>query len=119
MKPADFALLVAVCLMWALNLVVTRWTVTVGDVPPIFFAAIRVTLLAAVLAPFLLPAPRQIGIMFLIAMGMAGIHFGLLFLGLAESTAGVAAVSAASPLSQRERGEMPTSRTALRCCRVR
>lgn len=92
MKPADFALLVAVCLFWALNLVITRWTVTEGGVPPIFFAAIRVTLLAAVLLPFLLPAPRQIGIMFLIAMGMAGIHFGLLFLGLAESTAGVAAV---------------------------
>ena len=92
MKPADFALLVAVCLFWALNLVITRWTVTEGGVPPIFFAAIRVTLLAAVLLPFLLPAPRQIGTVFLIAMGMAGIHFGLLFLGLATSTAGVAAV---------------------------
>jgi len=92
MKPADFALLVAVCLFWALNLVITRWTVTEGDVPPLFFAAVRVTLLAIVLAPFLLPAPRQIGMMFLIAMGMAGVHFGLLFLGLAESTAGVAAV---------------------------
>ena len=83
MKPADFALLVAVCLMWALNLVITRWTVTEGDVPPLFFAAVRVGLVAIVLAPFLLPAPRQMGMMFLIAMGMAGIHFGLLFLGLA------------------------------------
>ncbi len=92
MKPADFALLVAVCLFWALNLIVTRWTVTEGNVPPLFFAAVRVTLLAAFLAPFLLPAPRQIGMMFLIAMGMAGVHFGLLFLGLATSTAGVAAV---------------------------
>jgi O-acetylserine/cysteine efflux transporter len=92
MKPADFVLLVAVCLFWALNLVITRWAVTAGDVPPLFFAAVRVTLLAAVLAPFLLPAPRQIGMMFVIAMGMAGIHFGLLFLGLATSTAGVAAV---------------------------
>jgi O-acetylserine/cysteine efflux transporter len=75
-----------------LNLVITRWTVTVGDVPPLFFAAIRVTLLAVVLSPFLLPAPRQIGMMILIAMGMAGFQFGLLFLGLATSTAGVAAV---------------------------
>jgi O-acetylserine/cysteine efflux transporter len=92
MKPADFALLVAVCLFWALNLVITRWTVTDGNVPPLFFAAVRVTLLAVFLAPFLLPAPRQIGMMFLIAMGMAGVHFGLLFLGLATSTAGIAAV---------------------------
>lgn len=92
MKPADFALLVAVCLFWALNLVLTRWTVTVGDVPPVFFAGIRVALLALVLAPFLLPAPRQMGMMFLIAMGMAGVHFGLLFLGLAASSAGAASV---------------------------
>jgi len=66
--------------------------VTVGDVPPLFFAAIRVTLLAAVLSPFLFPAPRQIGMMILIAMGMAGFQFGLLFLGLSTSTAGVASV---------------------------
>lgn len=92
MKPADFALLVAICLFWALNLVITRWTVTAGGVPPLFFAAIRVTLLAAVLSPFLFPAPKQIGMMILIAMGMAGFQFGLLFLGLSTSTAGVASV---------------------------
>lgn len=92
MKPADFGLLVAICLFWALNLVITRWTVTAGDVPPLFFAAIRVTLLAAVLSPFLFPAPKQIGMMILIAMGMAGFQFGLLFLGLSTSTAGVASV---------------------------
>ena len=92
MKPADFFLLVAVCLAWALNLVVTRWTVIDGGVPPLFFAAVRVGLLAIVLSPFLLPAPRQIGMMFLIAMGMAGIHFGLLFVGLALAGASVAAV---------------------------
>lgn len=92
MKPADFALLVAVCLFWALNLVITRWTVTVGDVPPLFFAGTRVTLLALVLSPFLFPAPKQIGMMILIALGMAGFQFGLLFLGLATSTAGVASV---------------------------
>ncbi len=92
MKPADFGLLVAICLFWALNLVITRWVVTVGDVPPLFFAGIRVLLLAAVLSPFLFPAPRQIGMMILIAMGMAGFQFGLLFLGLSTSTAGVASV---------------------------
>ena len=28
MKPADFGLLFAVCLIWALNLVISRWTVS-------------------------------------------------------------------------------------------
>lgn len=92
MKPADFALLFAVCLMWALNLVVTRWTVTEGGVPPFFFAAVRVGLLAAALSPFLFPAPRQIGHTFLIAMGLGAFQFGLMFLGLATAGAGVAGV---------------------------
>jgi O-acetylserine/cysteine efflux transporter len=92
MKPADFALLFAVCLMWALNLVITRWTVTELGVPPLFFAFVRVGLVAIALSPFLFPAPRQMGMMFLIAMGMAGIHFGLLFTGLATAGASVAGV---------------------------
>jgi O-acetylserine/cysteine efflux transporter len=92
MKLADLALLAAICFVWALNLVVTRWAVTDVGVPPLFFAFVRVTLLAAVLVPFLLPAPRQLGMMFLIAMGMAGLQFCFLFIGLQMATASVGAV---------------------------
>ena len=92
MKPADFALLFAVCLIWALNLVITRWTVSAAEVPPIFFAGVRLGLVGLVLSPFLFPAPRQIGLMFLIAMGMGAVQFGLLFLGLANASASAAAV---------------------------
>jgi len=92
MKLADFALLFAVCLIWALNLVITRWTVSAADVPPIFFAGVRLGLVGLVLSPFLFPAPRQIGLMFLIAMGMGAVQFGLLFLGLANASASAAAV---------------------------
>ena len=92
MKPADFALLFAVCLIWALNLVITRWTIAVVDVPPVFFAGVRLGLVGLVLAPFLFPAPRQIGLMFLIGMGMGAVQFGLLFLGLANASASAAAV---------------------------
>lgn len=92
MKPADFALLFAVCLMWALNLVITRWAVSAAEVPPIFFAGVRLGLVGLVLSPFLFPAPRQIGLMFLIAMGMGAVQFGLLFLGLANASASAAAV---------------------------
>jgi O-acetylserine/cysteine efflux transporter len=72
--------------------VITRWTVTVADVPPVFFAGVRLGLVGLVLAPFLFPAPRQIGLMFLIAMGMGAVQFGLLFLGLANASASAAAV---------------------------
>ncbi|MFT3723529.1 MAG: DMT family transporter [Hyphomonadaceae bacterium] len=92
MKPADFGLLFVVCLVWALNLVVTRWTVSAADVPPVFFAGVRLGLVGLCLSPFLFPAPRQIGLMFLIAMGMGAVQFGLLFLGLANASASAAAV---------------------------
>lgn len=92
MKPADFCLLFVVCLVWALNLVITRWTVSVGEVPPVFFAGVRLGLVGLVLSPFLFPAPRQFGLMFLIAMGMGAAQFGLLFLGLANASASTAAV---------------------------
>jgi O-acetylserine/cysteine efflux transporter len=92
MKPADFGLLFLVCLFWALNLVVTRWTVTAGGVPPFFFATIRMGLLAATLSPFILPGPRQIGLMFVIAMGLGAVQFAFLFIGLVTAPAGVAGV---------------------------
>jgi O-acetylserine/cysteine efflux transporter len=92
MKPADFALLFAVCLIWALNLVITRWTVSAADVPPVFFAGVRLGLVGLVLSPFLFPLPRQFLLMFLIAMGMGAVQFGLLFLGLANASASAAAV---------------------------
>ncbi|MBK8837831.1 MAG: DMT family transporter [Hyphomonadaceae bacterium] len=92
MKPADFGLLFAVCLIWALNLVITRWTVSAADVPPIFFAGVRLGLVGLCLSPFIFPAPRQIGLTFLIAMGMGAVQFGLLFLGLANASASAAAV---------------------------
>jgi O-acetylserine/cysteine efflux transporter len=92
MKPADLALLTVVCLVWALNLVITRWTLSDAGVQPIFFAAVRLGLVWVCLAPFFLPPPRQLGIMFLIAMGMGALQFGLLFLGLAGSSASAAAV---------------------------
>ena len=37
----DFMLLFAVCFVWGLNLVVTRWVVADAGVPPIFFAGVR------------------------------------------------------------------------------
>jgi O-acetylserine/cysteine efflux transporter len=92
MKPRDFGLLFLVCLIWALNLVLTRWTVTAMHVPPVFFAAVRLGLVGLCLAPFLFPAPRQMGVMFLIAMGMGAVQFGLLFMGLANASASAAAV---------------------------
>lgn len=92
MNFRDFILLAAVCFVWGLNLVVTRWVVAEAGVPPIFFAALRFAGIALVLLWFLRPIPKNLGTLFLIAMGMGAVHFALLFQGLANAEASAVAV---------------------------
>lgn len=87
MNFRDFILLSAVCFVWGLNLVVTRWVVADAGVPPLFFAAMRFAGIALVLIWFLRPIPKNLGTLFLIAMGMGAVHFALLFMGLANAEA--------------------------------
>ena len=92
MRFRDFVLLSAICFVWGLNLVVTRWVVAEAGVPPLFFAAIRFAGIALVLAWFLRPIPKNMGTLFLIAMGMGAFHFALLFVGLAHAEASAVSV---------------------------
>lgn len=89
----DFALLFAVCFVWGLNLVVTRWVVADAGVPPVFFAGVRFAGIALVLIPFLFPLPKNMGMLFMISMCMGGVHFALLFTGLANAEASAVAVT--------------------------
>jgi O-acetylserine/cysteine efflux transporter len=90
MKFKDLLLLLACCLVWGVNLPLTRWAVQ--DVPPIFYAGLRFLFLGLCLTPFLRPFPKQFGMVFLIAMCIGGIHFALLFLGLQASPASAVAI---------------------------
>ena len=92
MAVRDFILLFAVCFVWGLNLVVTRWVVADAEVPPIFFAAVRFLCVGLVLIPFLRPIPRQLGTLFLISFFIGSGHFALLFVGLANAEASAASV---------------------------
>ena len=88
----DFSLLTAICFVWGLNLVVTRWVVADAGVPPIFFAGLRFAGIALVLFWFLRPIPRNLGTLFLVAMGIGAVHFTLLFVGLSKAEASAVAV---------------------------
>ena len=88
----DFSLLFAVCFVWGLNLVVTRWVVFDAAVPPVFFAAIRFLGVAVCLIPFLRPIPKDLKTLFLISMFIGAGHFALLFIGLANAEASAASV---------------------------
>lgn len=86
-------LLSAVCMVWGLNLVVTRWVVTDLGVPPIFFAALRFVGVAGLLVWFLRPKPEDLRMLFLIAMFIGALHFTFLFYGLKTADASAAAIA--------------------------
>lgn len=88
----DFSLLFAVCFVWGLNIVVTRWVVFDAAVPPLFFAAVRFLGVAILLVPFLRPVPKDIRMLFFISFFIGAGHFALLFVGLANAEASAAAV---------------------------
>lgn len=90
----DFALLVAVCLVWALNNVISKIVIAHMGVPPLFYAAVRFAIVAAAVLPWLLPAPRPLWRLVLVALLMGAGNFALLFMGLkTASPSGVAVVS--------------------------
>ncbi len=93
MALRDFLLLFAICFVWGLNIVVTRWVVADASVPPVFFAAVRFLGIALVLVPFLRPRPDHLGMLLVISMCIGAAHFALLFVGLANADASAASVT--------------------------
>src|SRR5215510_1810845 len=92
MALRDFALLMAMCVVWAVNNIVSKYVVSTLEVPPLFYAAARFAIVAAALIPFLRPAPRPLWRLVLAAFLMGGGNFGLMFVGLKYSTPSSAAV---------------------------
>ena len=94
MSPRHFALLFGICLIWGINFVVAKWSLSGTPVivegfegaPPLFFAFMRFALLYAALAPFLLPVPKQMGPVIGAALTMGAVQFALLFIGLRYAT---------------------------------
>lgn len=91
MTSRDFGLLSVICLCWGLNLVLTRWVV--ADVPPMFYAFMRFAIIGALLAPWLLPAPRQLGTVALVGLCIGAFNFLFLFLALKLGTASSVALA--------------------------
>jgi O-acetylserine/cysteine efflux transporter len=92
MALRDFALLMAMCLVWAVNNIVSKYVVSILDVPPLFYAAARFAIVAACLFPFLWPAPKPIWKLVITAFLMGAGSFGLMFVGLRDATPSAAAV---------------------------
>jgi len=92
MALRDFALLALVCVVWAFNNVISKIVVAHWGVPPLFYASVRFAIVMAVTLPWLLPAPRPIWRIVLVALLMGGGNFALLFMGLQTASPSGAAI---------------------------
>jgi drug/metabolite transporter (DMT)-like permease len=92
MSPRDFLMLVAVCLIWAVNSVVSKVVVSTWDVPPLFYAALRFGIVVLVTLPWLLPMPRPAWRIGSVGLLLGGGSFALMFIALQTVTASAAAI---------------------------
>ncbi|MFT3807003.1 DMT family transporter [Arenimonas sp.] len=85
MPARDFFLVFLICLAWAGNFLTSK--LALQEFPPLLFTALRLMLLAALLAAFLRPPPKgQWPRLIAVAMCNAVLHFGLSFWSLKLSS---------------------------------
>ncbi|MBB5518331.1 DMT family transporter [Amphiplicatus metriothermophilus] len=91
MSLREFFVLLAICTVWGLHFVVVK--TAVGAVPSIFYAAMRMSLVALVMAPFLRWRPGQMGRVLTAGLCLGAANYALLFTGLRHATASASAVA--------------------------
>lgn len=92
MSVRTFLLLVIMCMLWALNMIISRLVVGELAVPPLWFAAMRSLVVMLVLLPWLWPLPRDFLRVLLVTFAIGGGGLALLFIGLKDATASAASV---------------------------
>lgn len=93
--PRDLAFLVAINLIWGLNLVASK--LGVAHFPPVLFTALRFTLLGVLVLPFLRWHPGRMQRLLIAALFSGGVCFALLFMGV-ERVRHASSVAIASQL---------------------
>lgn len=80
LTPLDLALLILANAIWGVNLIAAK--IGVGEFPPVFFTALRFSVLAVVLIPMLRIFRGQMGTLLRAAAYSGALGFSLMYLGL-------------------------------------
>lgn len=83
--------LFSICFIWGLHFVVMK--LAVGVLPPMFYAALRMALVALILSPFLVWRKSEMGLILLGGLCLGGVNYALMFTGLQYATASAAAIA--------------------------
>ena len=82
-----------VCAIWGLHFVVMKFTIAEMGVPPLFYAALRVSILALILLPFLKWHRGQMKAVLLGGLGFGALNYAFMFPALNLTTASAAAIT--------------------------
>jgi len=93
MSVREFCVLMLVCGIWGLHFVVIKFTIAEMGVPPLFYAALRVSLLALILLPFLKWHKGQMKAVLIGGLGFGALNYAFMFPGLQLTTASAAAIT--------------------------
>lgn len=95
LRPRDLAFLVLINLIWGFNLIASKVGVT--HFPPVFFTALRFTILGVVVLPFLRWHPGRMQRLLVAAALSGGLQYAVLFMGM-RLTPDVGSVAIANQL---------------------
>ena len=91
MSVREISLLFVICLVWGFHFVVMKQAV--GVLPPMFYAAIRLALVALILSPFLIWRQGQMKFVLLGGVCLGALNYAFMFSGLKLATASAAAIA--------------------------
>jgi O-acetylserine/cysteine efflux transporter len=91
LNPRELSVLLAMCAVWGFHFVVVK--LAVGAAPPMFYAALRMTLVAVVMAPFLRWHPGHMKNVLLGGLCLGAMNYAFLFNGVAHATASASAIA--------------------------
>ncbi len=91
MSAREIGVLLAMCLVWGFHFVVIK--LAVGELPPMLYAAVRMTLVAVVMAPFLRWRADQMPAVLSAGVCLGALNYALMFTGLKYATASAAAIA--------------------------
>lgn len=91
MSARELAVLLVMCVVWGFHYVVLK--TGVGALPPMLYAALRMSLVAALTAPFLRWRPGRMGLVLLAGLCFGAINYAFLFNGVKHATASAAAIA--------------------------
>ena len=93
MSVREFLVLLMICTIWGLHFAVMRTAVGEYGIPPLFYAAVRMTLVALIMLPFLRWHPGQMGPVLIGGLGFGALNYAFMFPAMGMTTASAASVA--------------------------